>query len=413
MTANPSKLQRLNWKQESAWAENVTSMSGAYAIPALGRVDYTVNQPMVDTMRTTQYRNEGTIGAPGPWDITLGFDMHLAGHGSTTAGAITVQDHETFLGWIFGGGPTRTATSGTTINGGTSTTTNLVTTSSGTFAPGGIFWLGAKGDGAGDGQANVVDTHTLTDLVPEFAVPSAPVDQAVVYSGVNIYTVEDATSSSITGARTQLFTANQQILCHGVFPTSAQLSGFKGGEFPQVKVGLRGSWAEMRADTFPDATAMSILTPAPVAGGSLNIQAYGTTTRQALSWRDLTVDFTLGVQPLPGGDGVDAYQSIVGARRTVDKILITVTLDAPAASTSPTWWTAFLTNGWHHILWNGTAANGQRVAWYAPRCRIIGNRPTQSSNGELNAITLQFEAHADTGETGSALALSAFRICLG
>lgn len=415
MTANPSKLQRLNYKLESAssaWAENVTSMSTPFVVPALDKVDYAINLPMVETGRTTQYRNEGTLGAPGPWDISIGFDMFLAGHGSTMAGAITVSDRETFLGWVFGG-VTRTATAGTVVNGGTSTTTNVVTTSSGTFSPGGIFWVGAKGDSGGDGQANVVDTNALTDLVPEIALPAAPANNAVVYPAVNIYTVEDATSSTITGARYQWFTANQQIMAHGCFPNAATLSGFNAGEFLKLHVGNKGSWAEMRADTFPDTNAMTIITPAPNAAGSLCIGAYDSTTRTTYSYRNLGVDFTLGTTALPGNDGVNAYQNIVGAKRTVDKIQISVTLDAPAASTSPTWWAAFITNGWYQILWTGTNADGQRVSFYAPRCKLIGNRPTQTTNGELNAVMLQFEAHTDTGETSSALALSAFRLGLG
>jgi hypothetical protein len=413
MTANPSKLQRLLVDDETSaalWAENVTSMSGAVALPVTGPVEVAINQPMFETSKVTQYRNQGTLGAPGVFDITLAYSLYLCGHGSTTAGAITVSDLETHLGWVLGGGPTRTANAGTAINGGTSTTTNLVVDASDSFAPGGLFRVGAKGDSGGDGQWNVVATNTGTDIVTRVALPAAPGDDAVVYSATNIHTVEDGTSSAIVGKRFLWLTANTQWLIHGAFPTAITLSGFNGGEMPMARVTCRGSWAEPRAETFPDTTAQATHVPAPVAAGSLNIQAHGTTTRNAVSYRNLTVDFTLGVAPLPGGDGVNAYQSIVGARRTVDRCVIRVTVDAPAASATPNYWTAWATNSWHHILWSGSTADGQAMAWYAARCKYIGARPTQTTNGDLNAVVLEFEAHTNDAVTTSALTLSALRI---
>lgn len=416
MTANPSKLQRLLVDDETSaalWAENVTSMSGAVALPVAGQIEMSINQPMIETGRTVQYRNAGTLGAPGPWDITLGYELWLVGHGSTTAGATSVTDLETHLGWVFGGGPTVSAASGTTVSGAASTVTDVDTTASGTYAAGALFRVGSKGDSGADGQWNVVATHTLTDLTTRVAFAAAPANGAVVYSAANVYTVEDATSSAIVGKRFLCMTANTQWLVHGAFPTGITLSGFNGGEMPKARISCRGSWAEPRAETFPDTTSMATHTPAPVSSGSLNIQTYGTTTRNAISYRNLTVDFTLGVTPLPGGDGVNAYQSIVGAKRTVDKCMITVVVDAGAASTTPTYWTNWLTNSWHHILWSGTTADGQAMAWYAARCKYMGARPTQSVNGELNAVTLTFEAHANDALTTSALTLSMFRMGLG
>ena len=412
MTANASKLQTLLAKPEAAWGEVATTMASAIKVTVLDGVKVNFDQPMIDPARTVQYLNEITPGIPGPQGGSLSFDVYLCGHGSTTAGAVTVSDLETLLGWVLGGGPTRTATSGTTVNGGASTVTNVVTTSSGTFAAGGLFRLGALGDAGGGGQWNAVDTNTLTDLVPEVAFAAAPANAAVVYSATNVHTVEDPTAGAITGYRFQWFTANTQWTAHGCFPTSIALSGLNPGELPRATVTCGVSWFEPVADTFPETTALTTHTPAPVAGGSLVLQTYGTATRNALSFRSLSVEIAMGVVPLVGPDGANAYQKIVGATRTPTTVTVTIVVDAGAASTTPTYWVNWLTNGWHHILASLSTVDGQALGIYLPRCVYGGNRPTQIDGDGLNRVSLTFRAGTDTGETSSALSLSSFRMGL-
>ena len=411
MTANASVLQSLLLKVESAWGETTTSMASAKKITVVGGVKYQLDQPMLEPNRSTQYLQELTPGIPGPMGGSISFDVYLCGFGGTTAGATAVSDLGNLLGWVLGGNVV-TAASGTTVSGGASTTTNIVTTASGTFTPGGLFRLGAKGDAGGDGQWNVVDTHTLTDLVPEFATPAAAAAAAVVYSAENIYTVEDGTAGAITGYRLQWFTANTQWTAHGCFPTAISISGLNPGELPKASITLGVSWFEPRADTFPETTALVSNTPAPVAAGSFCLQTYATTTRNALSFRSLSLDITLGVAPLYGPDGANAYQKIVGATRTPTTIMATVVVDAGAASTTPTYWTNWLTNAYHHILASLTTATGQAVGFYLPRCVYMGNRPTQIESDGLNRVSLTFKAGTDTLETSSAVALSALRIGL-
>lgn len=411
MTANASTLQSLLLKVESAWGEVATSMASAKKITVIGGVKYQLDQPMLEPARSTQYMQELTPGIPGPMGGSISFDVYLTGYGGTTAGATAVTDLGNLLGWVLGANVV-TAASGTTVNGAGSTTTNIVTTASGTFTPGGLFRLGAKGDAGGDGQWNVVDTHTLTDLVPEFALPAAPANAAVVYSAENLYTVEDGTAGAITGYRLQWFTANTQWTAHGCYPTAIAISGLNPGELPKASITLGVSWFEPRADTFPDTTALTVATPAPVAAGSFLLQTFATTTRNALSFRSLSLDISLGVVPLMGPDSASPYGKIVGATRTPTAITMTVVVDAGAASTTPTYWTNWLTNAYHHVLASLSTALGQSVGFYLPRVVYAGNRPTQMESDGLNRVSLTFKAGTDTTETSSGVALSALRIGL-
>jgi len=411
MTANASTLQSLLIKVESAWGETTTSMASAKKITVIGGVKYQLDQPMIEPGRSTQYMQELTPGIPGPMGGSISFDVYLTGYGSTTAGATAVTDLGNLLGWVLGANVV-TAASGTTVSGGASTTTNVVTAASGTFTPGGLFRVGAKGDAGGDGQWNVVDTHTATDLVPEFALPAAPSAAAVVYSAENVYTVEDGTAGAITGYRLQWFTANTQWTAHGCFPTAISISGLNPGELPKASITLGVSWFEPRADTFPDTTSLTVATPAPVAAGSFLLQTYATTTRNALSFRSLSLDISLGVVPLMGPDSASPYGKIVGATRTPTAITLTVVVDAGAASTTPTYWTNWLTNAYHHILASLSTAVGQSVAFYLPRVVYAGNRPTQIESDGLNRVSLTFKAGTDTLETSSGVSLSALRIGL-
>jgi hypothetical protein len=411
MTANASRLQCLLWDVESAWGETTTSMSGAVKLTITEPIDVSgLTHVMLDPGRVTQYLQETTAGIPGVMGGSFQVRGYLCGHGSSTSGAVTNSDLGTFLGWCLGAIDASPA-AGTTINGGTSAVDSLVTTASGTFAAGALFRLGAKGDTDGDGQWNVVGSHTLTDLVPKFEVPAAPANAAVVYSAENVYTVEAASGSAISGYRFQIFTANNQYTCHGCFPMALTFSGLGPGEIPRYQATIGVSWWEPRADTFPETTALTTHVAAPVAAGSWMVQDYGTDTRNALSFRAHSVDLTLGIVPVNGPDGANAYQRIVGARRVPSTIMINATVDAGAASSTPTYFTDWLTNGPKHILGSLSVGIGTSVGYYAPRCFWRGPRPTQADVDGLNRIPISFIASTDTAGA-TALERSAFRLGL-
>ena len=409
MTANSSRLQCLLWDTEAAWGDTVTSMAGADKITILEPIDVSgLQHPMLDPGRVTQYLQETTAGIPGPQSASFQFSVHLPGHGSTVAGAISLTALENLIGWVLGATKSAPA-SGTTITGGASTSIGIDTVAQGTFADGQLFRVGAKGDAGADGQWNVSATHVAADLVTRVAFAAAPANAAVVYGAANCHTSENPSQSAITGYRFQIFTANQQYICHGCFPTAISITGLNPGEIPKAAITIGVSWFEASADTFPETTALTTNTPAPVAKGSLNLQVYGTTTRNTLSIRSFALDIQLGVAPLHGPDGNNAYQMIVGARRLPTKITATVTVDALAAATNATYWAAWLTNAAHHLLYGLSTDNGSAMAIYLARIFYRGNRPTQGDLDGLNRTTLVFEA--STGQvTTSELTLSALRI---
>ena len=408
MTANSSRLQCLLWDDEAAWGDTVTSMAGAKKITILEPIDVSgLTHPMLESGRVTQYLQERTAGVPGVQQGSFSFRVYLCGHGSTTAGAITLSDLENLMGWVLGA-VKATPADGTTVNGGASTTTNAVTVASATFAAGQLFRICTKGDGGADGQWGVVNTHTLTDLLSRTAFAAAPANGAVVYTAANVHTTEAASGSAISGYRFQIFTANKQFICHGCFPTGVTLDLPISG-LPTATITIGVSWFELTADTFPETTALTTHTPAPIAAGSFFLQTHGTTTRNTLSIRSFSLDVQLGVQPLMGPDGNNAYQAIVGARRMPSKITATVVVDALAAATNPTYWAAWLTNSAHHILYSLSTANGQAMAVYLSRVFYGGNRPTQNDMDGLNRTTLVFDASTNNVTT-SELTLSALRI---
>lgn len=413
MTACSSQLTWISMVTESTWAENSTSTSSQIVIPHNGRADVSkLTQAMIDSARAKQYRNELPTGIVGPMaGAEFTFQMYLVGHGSTTSGATTATEFENAMAWIVGAGVV-TAASGTTVNGA-GTATTITTTSSGQFAPGGLFRVGVAGDGRGGGQWGVVDTCVTTTLTSETAFAAAPTTGTpdVVFSAYNAYTLE--TSCAMTSKRFFIKTADTQWCLHGCFLKGYTISGYNPGELPMIEVTVGVSWFEPISATFPDTTALSWTTqPVPVGGGQIWLNTYGTTTYPTstiAAVRSFSLSVTAGVQPLMTHAGVSAYQTIGGASRVPDQITCSVILDAGGASANPTWWAAFLTNARWHLLAGLSTAAGSALACYLPNLAFTGNRPTQIDSDGLNRVQLDFKAGTDTAETASELSLSSMR----
>lgn len=412
MTACSSQLTWLSMVTESTWAENSTSTSSQVVIPHNGRADVSkLTQAMIDSARAKQYRNEVPTGILGPMGGEFTFQMYLVGHGLTTSGATSATDFESLMAWIVGAGVV-SAASGTTING-VGTATALTTTSSGQFAPGGLFRVGVAGDGRGGGQWGVVDTCATTTLTSETAFAAAPTSGTpdVVFSAYNVYTLE--TSCAMTSKRLFIKTADTQWCLHGCFLKSYTISGYNPGELPMIEVTVGVSWFEPISATFPDTTGYNWTTqPVPVGGGQIWLNTYGTATYPTstiAAVRSFSLSVTAGVVPLMGHNGVSAYQTIVGASRVPDQITCSLILDAGGASATPTWWTNFATNARWHLLAGLSTAAGSALACYLPNLAFTGNRPTQIDSDGLNRVQVDFKAGTDTAETASDLALSAMR----
>lgn len=406
--SNPSALGAAVWTAESVFAEDVTTIN-TQRLPITSPVDCSgLVHNKVDSQRVVQYRNDGTAWILGTMGGSFRTKFYLTGHGSTTGAAVTVSNLETLLGYVFGN-VTASAASGTTFTGGTETATT--TTASATFTPGAIGFSGALGDARGNGQAFVVSTHVTTTLNVLTALGGSPTNADVCYSGVNIYPSESPTSTTITSLRFLLQTANLSYECHGCFPTAVSISGLNAGELPTIEITWAVAWWRYSTSTFPSTVSTDTSNPAAVAAGSMFINDVGTATRATRTWRNFQIDYTLGVETLKGPGGVNQYQDIVGCRRTPDKIKVSWTEDADAATTTPVLPGYGTATTKKHLLYSSSTAAGSRIAIYLPNV-CITNVATQKADGNINRLSC--EGMAYTGPTTTSdLTLSAFRLAMG
>lgn len=398
--ANYSAGGAICWEAESSWGEDSTTFA-TDRIAQLESVDISgMGQDVLEPNKVNQYRNEGQLYIRGPMAATFKTKTYLNGHGSTMVGSPSIGAHETFLALIHGSAADLSATSSTTLTGGTAAVPT--TTASGTFDAGGLCRVGTLGDGDGDGQMYAITTHVTTTLTLRGALRGAPVNGAVLYPVVQIYGPEAPTSTAITGTRFLLQTGNLCIEAHGCFPQSHTITGCNPGELPMVETTWVCSWWRYSTATFPTTQASAALTfnPGPTAAGSWNVAASGTTTRSERSYRNLSISFTLGIEPVMGPGGVNAYQKIIGARRVPDTIEVEWTEDADAATTTPAL-PALLTNGaFLHGELTLSTADGSAVGIAFPRMCVM-NMPTQSAVSNRNAVTIRCRAHTSSVTTSN------------
>ncbi len=405
--SNPSRLGALVYQAESAFGEDFTTFT-TFRLPTIGPIDVSgLVHNKIDPDRTRQYRQDGTPYVLGTMGGSITTKMYLCGHGSTTAGATAVTSYETLLGLVFGGGPTVSAASGTTAAGGTATVPTTV--ASGTFTAGTIAFFGAANDARGGGQAVVVSSHSTTTLNLIAGIAAVPTAGDVIFSGVNMHCLESPIGSPMTSVRFAALSGNLSYELHGCVPTGYTISGLNPGETPTIEVTWSVAWWRYTTSvTFPTLVASDTTNPAVCAGGSLFVQDVGTASRATRSYRNLSIDCTVGVELLKGPGGVNAYQDTIGAVRTTNDYKISWTEEADAATTTPVL-PGFGTAGVaKHVLWTSATAAGSRIAIYMPNVHII-NVATQRADQNLNRLTV--EGMACTGpNTANAITLSALRV---
>lgn len=396
--SNASVLGAVVWEAEASWGVDTTTFA-TDRVAILDAVDISgLGYDVLEPNRVQQYRNEGSLYIRGPVNASFKTKVYLTGHGATMAGSPSIGAHEDFLALAFGSAADLSATASTTLTGGTAAVPT--TTASGTFDAGGLCRIGALGDGDGDGQFYAITTHVTTSLTLRGELNGAPVNGAVLYPVVQLYGPEAPTTTAITGTRMLLQTANLEIEAHGVFPQSIVLSGFNPGEIPSAEITWGVSWWRYSTATFPSAVASvaGAYNPAPIAAGSWNVAASGTTTRTTRDYRSLTVEHTLGVEPLMGPGGVNQYQKIIGARRTPDNIMVSWSQDADAATTTPALVTLLTNGAFLHGEFTGSTADGSAFGFAMPRM-CVTNYPTQKAEGNLNRLDIKCRAHTSSVTT--------------
>jgi hypothetical protein len=403
--SNTGLLGSATYEVETLVGETTTT-TATYRAPHIGQIDVSgLVHNRMEPGHVEQYLNAGRSWILGTMEGQFKLKFDLTGHGSSTAGAVSITPRETLMGRIIGNASA--AVAGTTLTGGTA---NIpTTTASGTHLAGGLTFIGALGDGDGDGQAYAISTHTAQNLTLLTDLRGAPVNGAALSGGVMLYPYEISTSSAVTTTRWLLQTANLQYLCHGCAPIAYSITGTGPAGRPQIEVTFQVAWWEYRSSTFPNTTSSDTFQPSANAAGSLFVQDKGTTSNVAgagcRTFHDFQVDVTVGMEILRGPGGYNQYQDIVGYRRTPTKVKLTWTEAADAATTTPVLpeWTSA-----KHVLWSNCPADGKRIAAYFPNVCPAENKPVQFVDQNLNR--LRFTGYAYTNDvTTNDLTLSCMR----
>lgn len=407
MAACDATIQSLAFEAESSWAEDVDTMT--YGVQLCAPVSLSgITQEMLAPERVTARRLAGSKGIPGPYsNISISFSCYLTGHGSATTGAVTVNALATLIGRTIGASAAASS-SGTTLTGGTVTVPT--TTASGTFSAGALCRIGALGDGDGEGQFYLIGTHTAQNLTVLNDLAGAPANGAILYNAGIAYAADS--SCALTGTRFRIQTADLQFILHGGFPTAFSITDLGPGQVPKVNFTWMFSWPEPVAGTFPTTPNPDAFSPsANTADGSYHFQTVGTSTRNLLNLRALSVDYSLAVMPIAGGAGVNAYQLWTGATRGRDKIFASMVVDAEGADATPTWWDAFLLNGANTFVGSLNSKATQAVGLAMRNMVFAGPRPSQTDTGGRNTVPLRFESIA-SDTTTSDLTLTPFQLAL-
>ena len=412
MSRSPA-LAAVAYSVETAFGENISTFGTRMSV-----LDSVVlsgfKQTKLRPARAAPYRNQIFPNINGTKRGEFKTKFYLPGHGSTCAGAVTLTDRETLLGIVFGRGAADVAaacaTAGTTAAaGGTATSLNVALASG--YTAGTIVRAGLLGDGRGNGQPLVITTHGTSVIGLQTALAAALTAGDVVYNPVNVNVTENPALNTITSTRWLLQTANQQIEAHGCYPKAVAIEAGT-SKLPTIEITWGCAWWDFANISFPPSAGMQVFTPAPTAGGSFFFQLAGTTTRQLLSVRDFKLTYNMVVVELMGPGGTKAVQDIVGCYRGRDTCDVEFTLDAEAASLTPTLAGYWDGNGVYQLLYGLSATDGSAVSLYLPNLVPDGDRPTQQDMDGLNRVTLKLNA-GTSGVTTSEVALSMFRLAMG
>ncbi len=410
--SNSSRLGAIEYMAESSFAETSTTFS-THRLPIIGEVDCSgLTWDKQDPQRTEQYLQGGSqhvlMGQGGSFRTKL----DLCGHGVTTAGSPSLDAIETLFGYVFGN-VALSASASQTLTGGTA---SVPTTSAASgFTAGSLCRVGALGDNAGNGQMYPIATQSSSNLNLLAALSGSPTNGDVLYPTATFYTFEsppaNGINATVPGLRFRALTANLQYSMHGCFPTAMSLSGLNSAERPQAEITWQvARWAAVSA-TFPSAVTSNQYNPAPIAAGSLFVADVGTATRTTRTYRNFTVDFTLGMVPLMGPGGVGAYQTVVGCRRVPSSIKISWVEDADSVTASPVLQGYGTGTTSKHIMWTGSTTPGSAIGMYFPKV-CFDNVPVQFNDGGINRMRISGMAYTG-GTTTTDLTASAFRMGWG
>lgn len=408
MTANSSHTGSLLWDTESSYGELSTTFSRRLPVAMeLNDIMSGLSQDRMDPGWTQSYNNDGAHSVKLLQGGSFTLRGPLTGFGSTSAGALAATEQSLYLGYVVGNSDV--TQDGGTVNTPTSATQFSLTGA--TVLAGGIIAVGTLGDGDGEAQCYAVNNASTITVLN--ALAGTPVGAQVVRVAQLIYPSESPTSTTVQSLRLQVQTSDQRANIYGVCPTSLAFTGLNTGEVPHWEVTHScAAWEMESASTFPTSTSTDNFSPAPVAAGTLFMNTVGTTTRSLIDYRDLSIRIDLQTVPLMGPNAPRTYQGQVGCRRIRCKAFLEFTVDSETAGTDTwgdAWNTADLSQVYRHAMLTLNPSDGQQIAFYFPKLKFTGARPTQMTRNGLNAKRVMFEALTG-GTTTNALTLSNWRL---
>lgn len=392
--SNAGALGVVEYEAETVFGEDAVTFA-TLQVPVLDAIDVSgLTHDKEEAANVVAYRNDGNKFIKKTMGGSFTTKLYLCGNGTTMVGSPTISPVATFLGRALGNAAL-SATASTTLGTG-STATVLVTTASATFSAGGLCRVGALGDAAGSAQFYPIATHVTTNLTTLSALLGSPAAAAVLYPVTMVYPNELPTAGSVGSVRFRTLSANLSYEMHGCYPTSFTISGLNTGQVPIVEITWGVSWWRYTTTTLPSTAPTSQTLPSSIAAGSLCVNAVGTTTRSPRIYRDFTISYTLGMAPLMGPGGVNAFQAVVGARRLPDKCTVSWVEDADTVTTTPVLPAFGTGESEYYLMYSGSVTDGSAVGIFLPRIHVA-NVPTQFNDNGINR--LKVDAAARTGPT--------------
>jgi hypothetical protein len=374
-------------------------------LPVVGNL--TIDEPRYEDQSQHSRQNESRPGFRGVRRWALEIEAPLIGHLTTAAGALT----KTWLAWLLGDGlgGVDVGMTGSTIASGSSATGFTMAASTG-WAVGQICRVGEKADGFGDGQPGVVATlpgaHAVTLLN---ALPGAGEVSDKVYGTQLLYPLETLGTSKRffvgwTDAGMQYHLLGGHLA--GIKPV------YRMGELASVRLTYKGAFWARSAVTVPTTDlSMESADSAPISGGTLFMQAVGTSTRAVVQpWEvDLELDLGLVENMTPGGIADRQGPTSMARTRAVPTVRLTLPItdaledyfDNDGASADQ-----------FHLLFSSNGNDGDCHGWYMPRAYLVGPRPSPSEFAEQTAIVLTLRGREGTVITNN-LTRSAIRFFMG
>jgi len=437
-TADLQNRVEVDFHTESAFAQDSTSYSGGKRVPVTSPPAENLPQQRV-LVPANDVRAAGGIPAggravrSGPRSGTFTIESYLCGTMLTAPADGTAVPNtwlSELIGYGLGGNDGGPGVSAKTLSG-THTTAQFQVADTTGIEPGSIIWLGAQGDGRGDGRAyhvKDVPSSTVVQIQPSVAV--APINGDKVHFGRTLYhqpRTQTGGGSSGTFAHQSLRfmigrqgTGNQNHY-RGAAMQALRI-GLPLGEVPTVSMDYAAAHVKRSAVTVPSASLdLEDCFAAPVDGGAMTY--WGDTTLRAELTQVRDVELTLDLQVLP----IESLHGAVNSDQTVVGWIIaaaipTLRFRVPADAATPTWeswWdtedptSADFTKG---FMLTATRGRGRLVAICLPKTQIVGMRPQVSvdTNGlTYHEVTVRGLDLIDDDVSTDDLYRSAFKLGLG